>query len=483
MIRTNNQKTEEFKQAYSLYDLEEMRELVHPTDIANVIGLRPPSLCFHPDKHKRRDDWITMQLTEAQTCCSFDTSSNIIAERFVQLPTPKLRTIFFDSTKPLVTPEIEEFFSNFKDVFGNYTWPIIRSYLLSLDVDYFNQKLRQAPRDAFVTHFLNQRLWGPHLVGFEDAVKIPPRATEIIELAKELRPLLSSKAAAIANTDKIVTIIQKIDNSSGIYKSYKGTSDEEQAFKTKELLERRAASSKTSTYNMVEACAYDLVLKHYEEWSEDFFQLDQTIEVVDRDRDLLVCRLVPWTSGHKSIIPSKAYFNAMAPSRSNEHRLGAIDSLFTMKRLLAELSIAADIDEFRGWLLSCAMALGSIGGGLEGSALEGCLSHLPAGYWLCAPEGIRIASDHIGAGIGYCEALLLHYALGKEMFDRLLNVFGINAGPQVATPMDLSHQCQGVPAVRGMEARLCTADPNGASSIISLVGADTPGHPFAGNYA
>ena len=461
--------------AYSLYNMDAIRNFVTDEDVLHLKNLCLPGLCFHPDKHEKRDDLIRCQLAEMAVACCFDCSTSIVGERLLQVPSQQIREMFNDS-KPIATLPMRHFFSKLDRVFSIYSWPTIHSYLLSLSDPYYNLKLREAPQDKFVKNHLNKMLWGGLLLGWEDSVKKSPRAKEIKGIVQQLKDQVFSDDTTAANAPAIVAIIQTIDRLSDNYNSYYPPSKEDMARGAKSIFEKRMKSDH-SIYMTIERHVWNALLEVEREWCRIFFRLDALIRVED------TLTLVECTSGHRVVVvPS--YFTAMDEISTFTRRMRVTHHLCTTKRLLGELGLVSksNVGDFRRRFTSFAMSLEGVMKNGQGSYHEARISHLPKSYCLGSPRNILSVSQNIGAeGIGYCETLLLYRLLRESRFNRMMSVFGI----QTPTPLDLEFRCPGLPSMGKYPAVECRAVPDESGNLpyIHMVGADTPGHPYRGCFA
>jgi hypothetical protein len=305
--------------AYSLYNMNAIRTLVTDKDVRHLKNLCLPGLYFHPDQHEKLDDLIRCQLAELTVACCFNCGTYLVGERFLQVPSPKIRQIFNDN-KPIVTPKMRGFFFKLERVFSIYSWPTIRSHLLSLSDPFYAQKLRKPPQHGFVKNYLNKMLWGSLHIGWENSVKDSPRSSEIRGLFVQLNDLLYSDNTTVANASKIVAIIQTIDRSSDNYNSYKYPSKEDMAKGAKHIFEKRMKSDH-STYMTMERVVWNALLKVEPEWCSNFFRLNALIRMED------TLTLVECTSGHRVVV-TPSFFIAMDEKSDFSRRMSAVHQVF-----------------------------------------------------------------------------------------------------------------------------------------------------------
>ena len=168
---------------------------------------------------------------------------------------------------------------------------------------------------------------------------------------------------------------------------------------------------------------------------------------------------------------------AMAEMVTVQHRMNAIQTFWVVKQLLGAVNLANDddVDHDRRLFTSFAMNLEQFG------YKAARVAHMPPGYFLSVLPNILCVSQNLGKGVGYCELLYIYRLLGETKFNRIAKVHGL----QTPTPFRLEYGCPGTPSVGTSPAVQCQAvrDESGNFPPISMIGAETPGHPFWGNFA
>ena len=324
----------------------------------------------------------------ALACC-FECLDGCFGERFLQLPSLKLRSMTFP--EPFVEmEEILDFFSGCQGVFGVYTWATIRSFLQSLfdsnGNDHLRSKLCPSPEDDFIKHHLNKLLW-------EDAVKECPRATEITRLAQQLKPLLQflhrrDKNKAEKFRGIICYIIGTINKSPDNYDNCVHTSSKDIAEGARRIIKQRWKQP-PSIFITIEQISWKALLRLHHNWFQENFLLEGAIHVEGHTT------LVRCTRSNHRVVVTRSFFIPMAEKTTVETRFQAVGAFCYSKKLLGDVGLVSDPhDGICRRLLTYAMNLESIAGDKTG------FSHLPKGYCPPCPPNVLNVSKYIGAGIG-----------------------------------------------------------------------------------
>ena len=254
--------------------------------VQEIIDQSCPWLSYHPDNVGLKRKIIMYHLQELLIACCFETSTMLIGELFMTLPSDTvLALLSLDKTEAANLKSVVSLIESqqYTGIFEIYTWPTLSSHLLSLAKNepngFLSAKLRDERELQFVTNYFNQVCLSPNIShDWVDAVDCCPRVVQLFSLISDLKKLLivdGGEPSAIVST--IHKWIQQDNGDSDFVRPITS----ELACGAKQKIKTFLSSESAGSQMMLklENVTFDALCTHEKEFMEDEFDLESEMKV------------------------------------------------------------------------------------------------------------------------------------------------------------------------------------------------------------
>ena len=479
-------------------------------------------MIFHSDHRQAAVNLVYIQLWEGFTAAiHFNCKTNTILERFVQTP-PHLdlcitNTSVFDQANVF----LEDLSNN--GIYAILSWGTMKSIVSNLAKNspdhrnYIATHIRELPEGEFVTLYWIRSLFGDHLVGWEDAVKTPPRMTALNAFINSASGLLEFDPESSHFESNHPTVQKLLATISGENKeSYIRPEPQELAEGFVQVFVE-LENTHPMSYIYVEKFTFLAVRSKCKDWWKEeiegalqILHLGSSIDGMEKwDLTFIV------THSKRKIVVTSSFFVAFAPNIPRKAtpsdwiavstRIHHIDSLLALYGLFVKAEVHTEdyVKPFREQLVAYRM---SYDFGANDSKHKykhtsvpdtdnnwkdsyqnmAARRTMPKGHLMGPMANSITVSSNMGDGMEtYCH-YYLQMKLGKYKFRNLLKHCGMLRHPnQTVWPSDPIWKCPGPPASPNIPAEPCNnADPQSndtqnAIMVGKIVGSDvSPYHGY-----